>query len=63
MLHLEEEYYLPQVFFHQVTENRTRRNLQRSDSPLFPGSLTAFGEEGGNTENHQPYYSHGIIQL
>lgn len=49
-------------FFHQVTENRTWRNLQRSNSPLFPGSLTAV-REGGNTDNHQPYYSHGITQL
>lgn len=62
MLPLEEEYYLPQVFFYQVTENRTWRNLQRSNSPIFPGSLSAI-REGGNTDNHQSYYSHGIAQL
>lgn len=62
VLLLEEEHYLPQVLFHKVTENRTWRKLQRSNSPLFPGCLAAV-RKGGNTDNHQSYYSHGITQL
>lgn len=61
VLLLEEEHYLPQVLFHQMTENNMKEPSEVIELARLP-RLTAV-KKGGNTNNHQSYYSCGITQL
>lgn len=61
MLLLEEECYLPEALFHQMTENNRKEPSEVIELTHLP-RLTTVGK-GGNTDNHQSYYSCGITQL